>query len=161
MDAWKAMIAGAAALLVSGCSFNVDWRDSMPAGGRPSPPIHLPIYPGATQVTPPRPTLPGEVSFTGSFSDTSAYTWRFETEDDVAGVLRFYRQAMRRYGEPLGCRGTINVRAYRRTEELRCIREESDSVQLVVSGPGHHAIVSVAPAATGSRFTLVNLDTRH
>jgi len=129
--------------------------------GPESPPIHVPVYPGAVEVTSPRPSLPGDVSFTGRFSDATAYTWRFATEDDVASVLRFYREAMRRYGEPLGCRGTINVRAYRRTEEVRCIRESSDSVQLVVSGPGHHAIVSVAPAATGSTFTLVNVDTRY
>ena len=134
----------------------------MRTDGPESPPILLPRYPHATTLTATRPPRPDDVSFTGRFADTRIQSLRFVTDDDVDLVLRFYREAMREHGAPLGCRGTINVRAQGHTEELRCIhRAASESVQLVVSVPGDHAVVSVAPAATGSTFTLMNVRTRH
>ena len=77
-------------------------------------------------------------------------------------MLPPYRYAMRNYGARFECRGTINVRGRGRTDELGCIRRDaSDSVQLAVSEPGHHALVRVTPAVTGSTFTLVSVRTRH
>jgi hypothetical protein len=156
------LLAGAAAaLLVSGCRLDVTWRDRMPTGGLESPPIHLPVYPRAIAVTPPLPSPPDGVSFTGRFADTSIQSWQFATGDDVDRVLYFYRDAMRTHGAPLVCRGTINVRATRRTQELRCLgRGARDSVQLAVSVPGQYAVVSVRSAGIGSTFTLMNVGTR-
>ena len=154
------LLAGATALLVSGCGLDVTWRDSMRTDGPESPPIHLPVYPRAIAIKP-LPSPPDGVSFTGRFADTSIHSSEFATRDDVNRVLYFYRDAMRRHGAPLVCRGTINVRATRRTEELRCLgRRAHDSIQLAVSVPGQHAIVSVRPVGAGSTFTLVNVGTR-
>ena len=156
------LLAGAAAaLLVSGCGLDVTWRDSTRTDGPESPPIRLPVYPRALAVTPPLPSPPEGVSFTGRFADTSVRSWQFATSDDVSRVVYFYRDAMQRYGSALVCRGTINVRATRRTQELRCLGGGAPhSVQLAVSVPGRHAVVSVRPAGTGSTFTVVNVGTR-
>jgi hypothetical protein len=172
-DAGIIMLVGAAAAaFVSGCTVAVDDRHETVRSGRaqtavsvfnpdrPESPPDLPVYPGAKAVTPPPP--PFNVSFSGRFAATSAYSSHFATDDGVGLVLQFYRDAMRNYSERFECRGTVNVRARGGTEELRCIPHGgSDSVQLAVSVPGHHAVVRVAPAVTGSTFTLVNVRTRH
>lgn len=147
------ILAGAtAALLVCGCSVAVDdWQESV---------RDLPVYPGAKVVTPSLPSTAG-VSFTGSFADTTAYSAHFATDDDVDLVLQFYRDVMAGYGARFECRGTVNVQARGRTEELRCIgRGASASVQLVTSVPGHHSVVRVTPGTNGSAFTLMNVRTR-
>jgi hypothetical protein len=166
------MLAGAtAALLVSGCTVAVDDRHETVRAGhvqtvsvvdpdRPESPPDLPVYPGAQAVTPPPP--PPEVSFTGRFADTATYSSQFATDDGADLVLEFYRDAIRDYDARFECRGTVNVRARGGAEELRCIYGGvADSVQLGVSVPGHHALVRVTPAVTGSTFTLVNVRTRH
>ena len=169
------VFAGAAAtLIVYGCAVDVDHRESIrtvraqtPVGvfklDRPSSPaIDLPVYPRANRTTPRVPVPPAVVSFTGRFADIGTRSSHFATHDGVDLVLQFYRDVMRTYSALLECRGTINVRARGRTEELRCIdRGTSDSVQLAVSMPSHHAVVSVKPAGTGSTFTVVNVRTRH
>ena len=153
LDGRIIIVAGAtAALLVSGCTVAVDdWQESQ---------RDLPVYPGAKAVTQPPP--PAGVSFTGSFADTRTYSSHFATDDGIDLVLQFYRDAMRNYGAPFECRGTVNLRARGHTEELRCIPGGvSDSVQLVGSLPGHYALVRVTPAVAGTTFTLVNVRTRH
>lgn len=153
LDGRIVILAGAAAaLLVSGCTVAVDdWQESM---------RDLPVYPGAKAVTPPPP--PAGVSFTGSFADTRTYSSHFATDDEVDLVLQFYRDAMRNYGAPFECRGTVNLRARGHAEELRCIRGRvSDSLQLVGSVRGHYALVRVTAAVTGTTFTLVSVRTRH
>lgn len=170
-DAWIVTLAGAAAaLLVSGCTVAVDWQETRAvrvqtaAALRPDQPeaqAELPVYPGAKAVTPAH-LLPPAVSFTGRFADAGTYSSHFATDDSADLVLQFYRDAMQKYGARLECRGTMNLRARGRTEELRCIRRgASDSVQLAVSELGHHALVRVTPAVTGATFTVVNVRTRH
>jgi hypothetical protein len=166
------MLAGAAAaLLVSGCTVAVDRQEttrvrmqtaeSVFNPDRPESPQDLPVYPGAKAVRPLPPSTAG-VSFTGRYADTRTYSSHFATDYGVDVVLQFYRDALRKLGAPVECRGTINVQARGRTEELRCIpRGASDAMQLAVAVPGHHAVVRVAPAVTGSTFTLVNVRTRH
>lgn len=174
LDARIVMFAGAsAALLVSGCRVAVDRQESVRAvrvettvsvfnADQPEPPPELPVYPRAKVVTPPLPPSTADVSFTGRFADTRTYSSHFATDDGVDLVLQFYRDAMGNHSARFECRGTVNVRARGRTEELRCIRGgASDSVQLGVSVSGHHALVRVTPAGTGSTFTLVNVRTRH
>jgi hypothetical protein len=165
------LVAGAAAaLLVSGCSVGVDWHEtrvvrvqtaaSAVNPDRTESPAGLPVYPRARAATPAPPLA--DVSFTGSFADTSTYSSHFATDDGVDRVLQFYRDTMRNYGARFECRGTVNVRARGGTEELRCIhRGDSDSVHLAVSVRGHHALVRVTPAVIGSTFTLVNVRATH
>lgn len=156
------MCAGAlAALVASGCALDVERRESTRTVRLRTPALDLPVYPRAKAVAA-RFSVPPAVSFTGRFADTAAHSSHFATDDGVDLVLRFYRDAVRKRGESLECRGTINVRAHGRTEDLRCVRGASESVQLAVSPvPGHHAVVSVTPAVTGSTFTLVNVRTKH
>jgi hypothetical protein len=164
------LAGAAAALLVSSCNVGIDWHETRVARvqtavsafnpGRPGSPSGLPVYPRAKAVTP----APGrtDVSFTGRFADTRTYSSHFATDDGVDLVLQFYRGAMRNYGARFECRGTVNVRARGGTEELRCIdRGATDSVQLAASEPGHHALVRITPAVTGSTFTLVSVRTSH
>jgi hypothetical protein len=90
------------------------------------------IYPRARRVANLQ-TDPTNVSFTGSFADTRV----------------------------IECRGNINIRRSRRTEQPVCIeRPSSQVVQLATGARWSYRLVAVKPRGTAAEFTLVSVYVR-
>jgi hypothetical protein len=118
------------------------------------------IYPRARRVANLQ-TDPTNVSFTGSFADTRVVSETFESDDAPEAVLEFYRAALRAPTEVIECRGNINIRRSRRTEQPVCIeRPSSQVVQLATGARWSYRLVAVKPRGTAAEFTLVSVYVR-
>jgi len=86
---------------------------------------------------------------------------KFESDDDPATVLEFYRAAMSPHPDVLECRGRINIRRGRRTETRVCLeRPSSRLVQLATRTRSHYRVVAVEPRGTATEFTLASVYVR-
>jgi hypothetical protein len=83
----------------------------------------------------------------------------FESDDEPAQIVAFYREAMRRYGEVTECRGDVKFRG--RAQRPTC-REDSSSrgVELMVGSEDNRRIVAVKPHGDYTEFALVYVSTR-
>ena len=120
----------------------------------------LVVYPRARRIANTQPE-PANVSFSGSFSDARVFPESFESDDEPARVLGFYRAALRADSDVIECRGRINIRRSRRTEKPVCIEHRSSQVvQLAAGTRSSYRLVAVKPRGTATEFTLATVYVR-
>jgi hypothetical protein len=127
-----------------------------------APNTGLPVYPGS------RPVRRGdrepdnaEVSIGAPFFGLEVIAAKFESDDDPAAIVDFYRNEMRSYGDVTECRGNVDFRGRRGSRTPVCKEKlASRAVQLVVGTEEHHRLVSVEPSSHGSEFAVVSIQTR-
>lgn len=81
---------------------------------------------------------------------------KFESDDEPAEVLAFYRKEMSRYSPYVECRGKVR---WHRHDAPTCRERGSREVQLVAGVEERQRIVSVKPRAGGTEFALVYVAT--
>lgn len=82
---------------------------------------------------------------------------KFETDDDPAKVLAFYRDEMARYAPYLECRGRVR---WQRHDRPTCREGWSREVKLVAGVEDRQRIVTVKPRAGGTEFAMVYAATK-
>jgi hypothetical protein len=141
---------------LAACSVDIGGHDE----GYSRQAIGMPVYPGARPAAWAQPAA-AHVNFTGSFSDVWVTPREFESDAAPVVVLDFYREAMRRHGYVIECRGTINVRRRRGAETLVCVDQPSSpAVQLAVDRDGRHQVVVVTPRGAAAQFAVLSVHTR-
>jgi hypothetical protein len=116
------------------------------------------VYPDARPVNVEH-TPGSNVSFTGSFSETSVFPRTFESDDPPEVILDFYRRILEARGGVVECRGTFNVHRHRGVETVECLERPSSAVRLAGGIRGWHAIVAVTTRGPVSQFAVLDIHT--
>jgi len=164
----------ASSLLLMGCTVKVSERDSgrnsdveirTPAGRLSVRGLDdvrdtgLPPYPRAWPASDRNDRDGANVNISTAWFGIKVAAATFESDDEPAQILAFYREAMSRYGEVTECRGDVKFRGNVRRPTCR---EDSSSrdVELMVGTKDNRRIVAVKPHGDYTEFALVYVSTR-
>lgn len=164
----------ASSLLLIGCTVKVSERDSgrssdveirTPAGRLSVTALDdasetgLPSYPRAWPASDRHDRDSAHVNISTAWFGVKVAAATFESDDEPAQILAFYREAMGRYGQVTECRGDVKFRG--KTGRATC-REDGSSreVELIVGSEDHRRIVVVKPHGDYTEFAIVYVSTR-
>lgn len=177
------LLASAAAfLLVPGCTVNVQKQpngqdkqvdiNTLVGGIHVSKDadvadIGLDVYPGARLKEKDKDTDSGDksanVRISGFGYGLKVVALEYESDDDPAKILAFYKDRLKKYGNVLQChtsKGHWNVNTQRHgSNELTCEDSGGTDIELKVGKQDDQHIVSVKPEGKGSTFSLVYVRT--
>ena len=175
--ATRVILAGVLpALLVGGCS--IDVRDEeqgdrkqvdirTPVGGMrvntnvAAPATGLAVYPGARPLQNDDEPRSADVDISASVFGVRVLAAKFRSDDAPGDVVDFYRKELGAYGAVTECKGNIDFRGRRGSEEVVCKPKlASRSIQLVAGTKDQHRLVSIEPRRGGSEFAVVYIRTR-
>jgi len=127
-------------------------RTSVPAEG-----TGLPVYPNASPAREHGHDESADVDIDTAWFGVKVVAAKFESSDDPAKVLAFYRDEMARYAPYTECRG--HVRWHR--DSPTCHEGSSGAVELAAGVEKRQRIVVVKPQHDGgAEFALVYVSTR-
>lgn len=120
----------------------------------------LPVYPGARVRRSGDDPGSANVNVGTPFADVKVSAANYEHDDDSRAILAFYREAMRKYGEVVECRGDLDFKG--RGRRMRPVCDERWGARDVTLGVGtetQQRLVVVKPRSTGSDFSVVYIKT--
>lgn len=165
------MLAGA----LAGCDGRADGgRRAAPQGGKDvgirtplgslsvrtgtvSPDTGLSVYAGARPLRDPDGDQGADVEIDTPLFGLQVSAAKFETDDDTARVVSYYRTELARYGDVTECRGALD---FDRRGQPRCRGREGRDIHLMVGDENRHRLVTVTPRGGGAEFALVRVETR-
>ena len=102
------------------------------------------------------------VSIDTDFFGLKVVAASFESEENPAKVLDFYRGELGKYGKVVECHGGFKDDDNMKSASLECDKGKSHSneIQLGVGSEGLRRIVAVEPHGDGSKFALIFISTR-
>ena len=123
----------------------------------PSTDTGLQVYPNARLSREHGHRESADVSIDTAWFGLKVVAASYETDDEPAKVLEYYRQQMTRYSPFVECRGRVR---WRRDDPPSCHDRDSTEVQLAAGIKARQRIVSVKPRASGTEFALVYVNTK-
>ena len=164
------------ALLLGGCS--VDVREEAqgdrkrvdirtPVGGMrvntnvDTPATGLAVYPGARPLQDGDEPRSADVDISASVFGVRVLAAKFTSDDAPGDIVDFYRKELGAYGAVTECKGNIDFRGRRGSEEIVCRKTlAARAIQLVAGTKERHRLVSIEPRRGGSEFAVVYIQTR-
>jgi hypothetical protein len=118
----------------------------------------LAVYPGATRAADEDNQHGANVTVDNPRFGAKIVAIKYLSSDPPSKLLDFYRKQLKAYGEVSECHGAIS---FERGGEMHC-HETSllGETNLVVGTEARQRVVSVKPDGSGSKFTLVYVQTR-
>jgi hypothetical protein len=121
----------------------------------------LPVYPGARLLRDRHDPGSANVNVGNSYFGVKVVAAKFEHEDAPEPIVDYYKNAMKKYGDVLECRGNIDFKGHDALSHPVCNeRRRSSEIQLVAGTEQRHRIVVVKPRGSGSEFSAVYIETR-
>src|SRR5262245_19644532 len=129
-------------------------RTSVPAGG-----TGLAVYPNASPARGHGRDESADVDIDTAWFGLKVVAAKFESDDDPAKVVAFYRDEMARYAPYIECRGHVR---WRHNDRPTCDDGSSRAVELAAGVQNRQRIVVVKPQHDGgTEFALVYVSTSH
>jgi hypothetical protein len=169
-------VALATTLLLPACGMSVDHDDH---GGNTKVDIHtpfgnvdvrtdvdaratgLPVYPGARPLRERHDPGSANVNVGNSYFGVKVVAAKFEHDDAPEPIVEYYKNAMKKYGDVLECRGNVDFKGSDSFSHPVCNeRRRSSEIHLVAGTEHRHRIVVVKPRGSGSEFSAVYIETR-
>ena len=129
----------------------VSVRTAVPADG-----TGLAVYPNARPSREHGRDESADVDIDTAWFGVKVVAAKYESDDDPAKVLAFYRGEMANYAPYVECRGRVR---WHRSERPSCREGTSSEVKLVAGVEHRQRVVSVKPHHGGTEFALVYVAT--
>jgi hypothetical protein len=121
----------------------------------------LPVYPGARPLRERHDPASANVNVGNSYFGVKVVAAKFEHDDAPEPIVDYYKNAMKKYGDVIECKGNIDFKGRDTLSHPVCNeRRRSNEIQLVAGTEQRHRIVVVKPRGSGSEFSAVYIETR-
>lgn len=166
LASWSGVVVIALSMITSVCSageLDIKVRDEATAAD-----AGLPAYPGSKPYKDPDQSSSGaNLGFSIPGFGFKVVAMNLQSGDRPERVGAFYRKALSKYGRVLDCSDVVankkNARSHAEDdEELTCDDDDpgANSIVYKVGTESNHRIVAIRPLGSGTRFSLVHVDTR-